>query len=525
MLAIATPYPQFFGLDGKPLDGGSLYIGLENLDPEANPAPVYWDAAGAIPAAQPIPTLNGYPARSGTPAHLYCDINFSLRVRNSQSVEVLYAPSAQSFSAPTIGSVSSRTAGTATQGQTVLTVATYTPGVSALLVTRNGLLLRSAAFTQSSSTTITLATPMQAGEEWEVISTRLVTSGVDSAQVSVTSTSTPRSLDSKLGDWLSVLDKGADSTGALDCTTAFNAATGVGVLIPPGTYKTDGALTGAADVIAVGAAFTGSNPLDSWMPGGSFGTSVFEVYSRGGTRNAIVGAVRNTVGGAYFPTGVTGLGRLDAAGGVAFGIYAEARQYANTGVAVGGEIDSFNYGAAPTNTTTPDRGIGTAQQLPNAVTVAAGGTADSWCGIHVAREGSAPRQFRYGVIFSADAVTQSAIVIESTSTTGPDLPVLIKHKPAATALQVNGQGAPIAANAWLTYFDGAAAEKFAVKQNGEVFIAATKVLGSRDTGWTAMTGTTNKATAYDTSTVTLAQLAGRVMALQAALTAHGLIGA
>ena len=52
-----------------------------------------------------------------------------------------------------------------------------------------------------------------------------------------------------------------------------------------------------------------------------------------------------------------------------------------------------------------------------------------------------------------------------------------------------------------------------------------KVVGARDTGWTAMTGTANEATVYDTATVTLAQLAGRVMALQAALTTHGLIGA
>lgn len=58
----------------------------------------------------------------------------------------------------------------------------------------------------------------------------------------------------------------------------------------------------------------------------------------------------------------------------------------------------------------------------------------------------------------------------------------------------------------------------------EFDVGANKVIGARDTGWTAMTGTTNKATAYDTSTVTLAQLAGRVMALQAALTTHGLIG-
>jgi hypothetical protein len=39
-----------------------------------------------------------------------------------------------------------------------------------------------------------------------------------------------------------------------------------------------------------------------------------------------------------------------------------------------------------------------------------------------------------------------------------------------------------------------------------------------------MTGTPDESTAYATGTVTLAQLAGRVMALQTALTTHGLIG-
>lgn len=51
------------------------------------------------------------------------------------------------------------------------------------------------------------------------------------------------------------------------------------------------------------------------------------------------------------------------------------------------------------------------------------------------------------------------------------------------------------------------------------------VMSSRDTGWAAMTGTANKAAVYDVATVTLAQLAGRVAALQSALTTHGSIGA
>lgn len=54
--------------------------------------------------------------------------------------------------------------------------------------------------------------------------------------------------------------------------------------------------------------------------------------------------------------------------------------------------------------------------------------------------------------------------------------------------------------------------------------AGVQVVSARVTGYVAMTGTGNRNTVYDTATVTLAQLAGRVMSMQADLTAHGLIG-
>lgn len=55
-------------------------------------------------------------------------------------------------------------------------------------------------------------------------------------------------------------------------------------------------------------------------------------------------------------------------------------------------------------------------------------------------------------------------------------------------------------------------------------VGSNQVVGARITGYAAMTGSPDKATSYATSTVTLAQLAGRVMQLQADLTTHGLIG-
>jgi hypothetical protein len=78
-------------------------------------------------------------------------------------------------------------------------------------------------------------------------------------------------------------------------------------------------------------------------------------------------------------------------------------------------------------------------------------------------------------------------------------------------------------------FDGPAcalvlgqAGTFSIKDPGG---AIKQILRRRITGYTAMTGAGDKATAYDTAAVTLAQLAGRVKQLQDDLTTHGMIGA
>lgn len=97
MLATSAPYSQYFDSDGKPLDDGSIYFGTANQNPETTPATVYWDAAGTQPAAQPVPTLNGYTARNGTPALVYASGDYSLTVRNRQGAVVLYAATSAAF--------------------------------------------------------------------------------------------------------------------------------------------------------------------------------------------------------------------------------------------------------------------------------------------------------------------------------------------------------------------------------------------------------------------------------------------
>lgn len=69
--SVLPPFPIFTDSTGSPLESGYIYVGTVNLNPETNPIAVYWDIGLTIPAAQPIRTSGGYPARNGTPAALY----------------------------------------------------------------------------------------------------------------------------------------------------------------------------------------------------------------------------------------------------------------------------------------------------------------------------------------------------------------------------------------------------------------------------------------------------------------------
>ncbi len=93
-LSIQPTYPIFTETDGLPLENGYIWIGAANLDPQGNPINVYWDTALTISAPQPIRTLNGYPSRNGTPARLYVNSDYSIRVQNSKGSLVYSAPAA-----------------------------------------------------------------------------------------------------------------------------------------------------------------------------------------------------------------------------------------------------------------------------------------------------------------------------------------------------------------------------------------------------------------------------------------------
>ena len=92
MQTILPPFAQYTGLDGRPLENGFVYFGSVNLNPETNPATVYWDSAGTQPAAQPIRTVNGFPSRNGSPANLFINQAYSTTIRNASGVIVSTSP-------------------------------------------------------------------------------------------------------------------------------------------------------------------------------------------------------------------------------------------------------------------------------------------------------------------------------------------------------------------------------------------------------------------------------------------------
>jgi hypothetical protein len=161
--------------------------------------------------------------------------------------------------------------------QTVFTVPTYTPGINSLRVFINGVLLNlTADYVETNSTTVTLTTGATAGDVLTFItpiSVWVSTTSVPASIVTLTPSTynsgasvqtaltnvgsatgatnvgytasgagaVPRTVASKLGESVSVLDFGADPTGGTDSTTAVQEALTAGaageVIFPAGTYK------------------------------------------------------------------------------------------------------------------------------------------------------------------------------------------------------------------------------------------------------------------------------------------------
>jgi hypothetical protein len=82
-IEINTAYQTFYDLEGKPLEGGYVYIGAYGSNPETSAQAIFWDAGLAAPAPNPLRTVLGAATRNGAPSPVFTGSSYSITVRDS----------------------------------------------------------------------------------------------------------------------------------------------------------------------------------------------------------------------------------------------------------------------------------------------------------------------------------------------------------------------------------------------------------------------------------------------------------
>jgi hypothetical protein len=245
-LSITPPFPTFAGKDGLPLEDGYIWLGQANLNPQTNPLVAYWDETLTQIAQQPIRTLGGYPAYSGTPARLFISAAvYSILVQDKNGNTVYSSPSNTGPSTFVNFSVNEEVQ-VATAGQTIFTLANnYTPGTNSLTVYVDGVNQYDGsgyAFVETSGDTVTFTSGLHVGALVKFSTAIQLSGGVaDSSQITYVPAgagAVTTNVQTKLRETVSVKDFGAVGDGVTDDTAAIQAAlnTDKDVYFPSGVY-------------------------------------------------------------------------------------------------------------------------------------------------------------------------------------------------------------------------------------------------------------------------------------------------
>lgn len=91
-----NPYSYLADLQGDALDGGFVYIGVADENPQTSPISIYYDAELTVPAPNPLETLIGFAANTGAPTRVYTnETAYSIEVTDRNGVQIFYEPRIQ----------------------------------------------------------------------------------------------------------------------------------------------------------------------------------------------------------------------------------------------------------------------------------------------------------------------------------------------------------------------------------------------------------------------------------------------
>lgn len=238
---------QFFDNSGQVLTGGLLYSYAAGT---TTPAVTYTTSAGITAHSNPIVLDAAGRVPSSGEIWLSDGISYKFILKDSNDVQIATWDNIVGINSNFVNySLQTETA-TATQGQTVFTLATiqYQPATNSLSVFVNGSRqIVSVNYTETSSTVITFVDGLNVGDVVEFITATSATGTATSAlYVSYNQGSTGavnRTVTSKLQESVSVADFGAVGDGTTDDTIAIQNAinalisTGGQLYFPAGTYK------------------------------------------------------------------------------------------------------------------------------------------------------------------------------------------------------------------------------------------------------------------------------------------------
>ena len=183
--------------------------------------------------------------------------------------------------------------------------------------------------------------------------------------------------------------------------------------------------------------------------------------------NSLFGMTDNTLGGANFPTGVTGYGLLEstAAGGQVFGMFARADAYA-AGTTQAEEFDCFNFASSGSTQLPPDSSIGTAQVNCKGLVIVPYGNYASSLAVGI---GGGTQTFQNGIYVQPGGVAYTALEVDATATSSPQYDAILKNSGGGLNLILQTMGSMTAGASVLDVRDAIGTAHASIRQNGDIF--------------------------------------------------------